>query len=569
MLSFLKTKAFSPKPPKLRSGGFTGKITDSKRRQQCYVEGEHVACGEGTKPAENQAVEKAKEKTKEDFGIETEKPKEEVVQPKAKIPTEIAPSIAEKILKKMGGNAEEINNGKCRQFANKLIKEVGRGSVQTNGGTFNHYWALIDGRLYDAENPEGVDSEDQLNFFKRQAKVMGSQEDWAAKYEAHDKRRKDISGIGTEDKSLQIETKAIEGTCKPGQRADLTGCIPISKDNLPSTKPTPPSVNQEATRKMEQPNAKLKAEAQTIIQSAKAVGKINDDQARHLSSIFRSMDAAAIDSMFEEYVFEVSDVPDERKQKALAWLRQKATTPISGDRSEMETAGVKSNTPLGGGKNETKKIVLEDGTAGVWKPHRGETYDGERKQYLNEVAASQIADLLGMSDLVPTTIKREVEGDGVGSFQKFAPNAENAFVMIGEVDVFDGDEDLARAGALDYLLGNQDRHANNWMVQNTGEETPKLVLIDNGHCFPKFYGQQRGLCHLTEYARKRGLQIPVEVKEWDWGPIEAILKENGLSKEAIRLVEQRLDDLQTYDDFEELKKNSKFKNFVEDEGLKL
>jgi len=47
--------------------------------------------------------------------------------------------------------------------------------------------------------------------------------------------------------SLSKRTKSISGTCKPGQRADLTGCSPAEPGtNGPKTEPTPPTVGSES-----------------------------------------------------------------------------------------------------------------------------------------------------------------------------------------------------------------------------------------------------------------------------------------------------------------------------------
>jgi len=82
-------KAFSPKPPVLKSGGFSGKIVDAIDRTQCYSEGQHVPCGEASKPAENRASERAEGKTPEDVGIGAGKPKEEATKSKTKFPKEL------------------------------------------------------------------------------------------------------------------------------------------------------------------------------------------------------------------------------------------------------------------------------------------------------------------------------------------------------------------------------------------------------------------------------------------------------------------------------------------------
>jgi hypothetical protein len=99
---------------------------------------------------------------------------------------------ANEIIAYMGGDAEEICNGSCPKFAKLLGDAVGRGEIVGNlasnmkdeiegyeviepeiyfgnpndwRSSTSHCWVKIDGRFYDAFNPEGVDSEDELQFY--------------------------------------------------------------------------------------------------------------------------------------------------------------------------------------------------------------------------------------------------------------------------------------------------------------------------------------------------------------------------------------------------------------------
>lgn len=100
--------------------------------------------------------------------------------------------IAKQILKEMGGDAHEICSGSCPEFAKRLIDAIGRGQIVNNlsremqgdvSGYENiepeiycgnpninpdqsHCWAKVDGRFYDAFNPDGVDSEDELTWYE-------------------------------------------------------------------------------------------------------------------------------------------------------------------------------------------------------------------------------------------------------------------------------------------------------------------------------------------------------------------------------------------------------------------
>jgi len=105
------------------------------------------------------------------------------------------PSEAAKIiLEEMGGDPEEICTGECPEFAKMLVDQCGGEIVSNlsesmidelegynviepeafipkpsrrNMWSTSHCWVKIDGRFYDAYNPEGVEYEEDLTFFKQ------------------------------------------------------------------------------------------------------------------------------------------------------------------------------------------------------------------------------------------------------------------------------------------------------------------------------------------------------------------------------------------------------------------
>lgn len=101
-------------------------------------------------------------------------------------------AIAKEVLEYMGGDAEEICTGSCPKFAKLLVDMVGHGEIVSNladnmqdeldgydviepeiyfgnpnspYSSSSHCWAKIDGRFYDAFNPEGVETENELSFY--------------------------------------------------------------------------------------------------------------------------------------------------------------------------------------------------------------------------------------------------------------------------------------------------------------------------------------------------------------------------------------------------------------------
>lgn len=85
----------------------------------------------------------------------------------------------------MGGNPEEICNGECAVFATRLVDRLGEGVI-VNGLSnemadeidgyesrkpvrrirTSHCWVDVDGILFDAYNPEGVENEEDLEFYQ-------------------------------------------------------------------------------------------------------------------------------------------------------------------------------------------------------------------------------------------------------------------------------------------------------------------------------------------------------------------------------------------------------------------
>ena len=188
--------------------------------------------------------------------------------------------------------------------------------------------------------------------------------------------------------------------------------------------------------------------------------------------------------------------------------------------------------------SEVKFVTFDNGKKGVFKPASGASSAGrdwiEGNLVEREVAAGEVAELLGLDDLVPASVIRDVDGEE-GSMQEMV---DGQTARRTSLDIFDGQDDLARAAAFDYLIWNTDRHDNNWIVKPDG----KLALIDNGLSFPTREG---GFANHSLYdeAQSRGLDVPEEVRdEWvsQWPNIKTVLKSHGMDDEAIEGVEKRL-----------------------------
>lgn len=220
------------------------------------------------------------------------------------------------------------------------------------------------------------------------------------------------------------------------------------------------------------------------------------------------------------------------------------------------TTPVKEGAYLGGGASGSYKIKFADGSAAVFKPESGECQECRDNikvglQTAREVGAYQVAKLVGMHDMVAPTVEREVDTPDGGGIQKGSLQQWQEGDLAGEVNSharFDGDRDLNRAAVFDYVIGNTDRHARNWLVDQPNNA---LKLIDHGLSFPEKPTANDGWRRAANEAfmnesDNRGIRIKDDViKPYfdNKGAIMKALKNLGFSKPAINGVVQRIDNL--------------------------
>lgn len=99
-----------------------------------------------------------------------------------------------------------------------------------------------------------------------------------------------------------------------------------------------------------------------------------------------------------------------------------------------------------------------------------------------EIVSHDLDQVLGF-DLVPPVVGREISGIGFGSVQAWV-SQPTAWEWIGKG--YDYREDktnpwLHRLAAFDFIRGEIDRHANNWIM----DEARRVYAIDNGYSFVK------------------------------------------------------------------------------------
>jgi len=165
-----------------------------------------------------------------------------------------------------------------------------------------------------------------------------------------------------------------------------------------------------------------------------------------------------------------------------------------------EVYGVQALAAMDQGVSETYRIIFADGTQGYFKPSYDQ-YMGH--EFEHELAAYSLDRFLGFG-LIPLTIGREIERYGekvVGSLQlhhKGKPASS-----------FKQRTKTRKLQFLDYLLGNCDRHGNNYLMDRDRE-----VAIDNGLAFnERFCEKQRSAAPLLLTAIPKGFPsgIPSEI----------------------------------------------------------
>jgi len=211
--------------------------------------------------------------------------------------------------------------------------------------------------------------------------------------------------------------------------------------------------------------------------------------------------------------------------------RQLAVSPV---------AGIE---PLGGGISETYKATLANGMKVNFKVSNSAE---------SEVGVWEVAKLVGMDDMVPPAVIREMDVPGNRSqagreFGRYDPGVKRGSAALWKVGTraaeitdenvaFDGDEDMQRAAMFDYVTGNCDRHAGNWVVNAEG----KIGLIDHNLAFSGFPASE----FLTQAINKMPNASPAKFMAPYFAKkseIAARLRNTGISDEQISDVMARID----------------------------
>jgi hypothetical protein len=171
-----------------------------------------------------------------------------------------------------------------------------------------------------------------------------------------------------------------------------------------------------------------------------------------------------------------------------------------------------------------------------------------------EITASEMSAALGMEHLVPATVERSIGKFGKGALMETINHTMKNGTGFWDLSKYDPKDlsklydpifdklppgALAQAAAFDYLLGNRDRHPNNWRTDGKN----KIGLIDHGNTFPttsNFILRS----NFGAYAQRKKLKIGDAVSQWKgkWDVIEGIMN-HRMAPKAIKLVKERYDEL--------------------------
>lgn len=140
------------------------------------------------------------------------------------------------------------------------------------------------------------------------------------------------------------------------------------------------------------------------------------------------------------------------------------------------------------GKTRPFFVDLGDGVEGVWKPAQGLHANANA-----EVAASKIDQFLG-TDVVPLTVHRKF-GEIDGSLQ----------LKASELQVVALPDNPDSLSMFDYLIGNIDRHDENYLLSRNN----KVVAIDHGKAF--VHGEQ--IFQIEDLEKKIDLLGDIKLKQ--------------------------------------------------------
>jgi len=179
------------------------------------------------------------------------------------------------------------------------------------------------------------------------------------------------------------------------------------------------------------------------------------------------------------------------EQEIAMRLGLEASSPLSYGEIKSRDVNWESN-----GCSDVRRYELEDGSVGYFKPFTENSL--KEDSFLNygtsslgaaisEVNSYRLSRAMGsgFDQLVPETAFREAEGM-LGTIQREVP--ENGLLNKNLRQESDLREDYRKAAILDFVIGNLDRHEDNFLFgverDDEGYDNNRIRLIDNSFSFP-------------------------------------------------------------------------------------
>ena len=171
---------------------------------------------------------------------------------------------------------------------------------------------------------------------------------------------------------------------------------------------------------------------------------------------------------------------------ALSNISKLSYIGIAGEDTDWRTNGIST----------VKRFELEDGSYGYFKPFGENSYNEHEfvsygtnslQAAVSEVNAHRLAKAFGpgFDRLVPETALREIDGE-LGSIQREVYEDADSLRSFDEVPELR--EDYRKAAILDFVMGNLDRHDQNFIFgaepDHQGGLRDRIRLIDNSFAFP-------------------------------------------------------------------------------------
>jgi hypothetical protein len=234
----------------------------------------------------------------------------------------------------------------------------------------------------------------------------------------------------------------------------------------------------------------------------------------------------------------------------------KAETPRSKRLANVINESTSESHELGGGIEKTLLVTFKDKdgyeTKSVWKrgeasrPHVRRNIDliGNCNGAEREEASYKVATALGIE--YPAVTKGDFGGVS-GSYMEFVPNSKNGFDDHGKaIRQPSNGYRVGELAALDVIIGNEDRHGGNYMVESNGTIHP----IDGGLSFPDrptFFGNESkfidSVCTDHKHNKDAETAFVTVLKKSNTSAfsdqLDKIAKANNLSDSAVKLVKQR------------------------------